>query len=258
MSKPRSNAYIQPAAREDWGTPPEIFDPLHERFHFTIDGAGGDGPPGTGIATDGDKGGGNSKLARYWRDAFAQPWTGERVWINPPYGRLQTLWMEEAAKREADLSVLLIPSRTDTKAWHKHIFSSKAEVWFLKGRIKFVGATASAPFPSAVVIHRPDDSELVVRTGTLDEILAETSTSDHKRHIAVVEGRKDGRRDFEAGECFVSARMLHFRARYGVDCEPHYFEAYKAEFLKLAKGTGRPLPDLHLTPATLQYTREEA
>lgn len=53
---------------------------------------------------------------------------------------------------------MLIPSRTDTKAFHEYIYN-KAEIRFVKGRLKFGGAKNSAPFPSMVCIFRPKNQE---------------------------------------------------------------------------------------------------
>ncbi len=50
---------------------------------------------------------------------------------------------------------MLIPARTDTKWFHEYIYDKpNVEIRFLKGRLKFVGAEHSAPFPSMVVIFR--------------------------------------------------------------------------------------------------------
>lgn len=46
---------------------------------------------------------------------------------------------------------MLIPARTDTKAFHEFIYG-KAEIRFLKGRLKFGGSKNSAPFPSMIVV----------------------------------------------------------------------------------------------------------
>lgn len=150
--------YISSSIRQDWETPPEIFDPLHARFYFTVDAAANQM---------------NTKLECFYEDAFAQSWKGERVWCNPPYGREQARWVERAAKRNHDLACLLLPARTDTKVWHDFIFPS-AEVWFLRGRIRFRGGDSAAPFPSALVFFRPADEGLVVRTGTINSILEAT------------------------------------------------------------------------------------
>lgn len=48
---------------------------------------------------------------------------------------------------------MLIPARTDTKAFHEWIYG-KAEVRFVRGRLRFGGSKNSAPFPSMVVIFK--------------------------------------------------------------------------------------------------------
>ena len=47
--------------------------------------------------------------------------------------------------------VMLLPARTDTRWFHDYIYG-KAEVRFIRGRLKFGGSKNSAPFPSMVVI----------------------------------------------------------------------------------------------------------
>ena len=135
-------AYMNQSQKDDWQTPPSIFDPLNERFNFTVDAAASET---------------NALLPRYWSifdNALLKDWDGERVWCNPPYGRDQIPFIRKAFERIADVSCLLIPSRTDTKVWHDCILHGNAdEVIFLKGRVKFVGAEQAAPFPSAVIIY---------------------------------------------------------------------------------------------------------
>lgn len=53
---------------------------------------------------------------------------------------------------------MLIPARTDTKAFHEYIYG-KAEIRFVRGRLKFGGSKNPAPFPSMVVIFRGNHSE---------------------------------------------------------------------------------------------------
>ena len=55
--------------------------------------------------------------------------------------------------RGGGIAVMLIPARTDTKAFHQWIYG-KAEIRFIKGRLKFGNSNNSAPFPSMVVIFR--------------------------------------------------------------------------------------------------------
>jgi len=53
------------------------------------------------------------------------------------------------------LVVGLLPARTDTKWFHDFIYH-KAQIRFLRGRLKFSGAIYSAPFPSMIVIWEPE------------------------------------------------------------------------------------------------------
>lgn len=79
---------------------------------------------------------------------------------NPPYSRgQQGAFIRNCAERGR--MVMLLPARTDTLAFHKYIydvdrhrFRKGVEVRFIKGRIKFGGATHGAPFPSMIVIFR--------------------------------------------------------------------------------------------------------
>lgn len=49
--------------------------------------------------------------------------------------------------------MLLVPARTDTSWWHDWIVPYATEVRFVRGRLKFGDAEASAPFPSAIVVY---------------------------------------------------------------------------------------------------------
>ena len=99
---------------------------------------------------------GNAKCARFFTpetDGLKQSWRGT-CWMNPPYGREIGKWVKKAheeAKKGAKV-VCLLPARTDTRWFHDHILGI-AETRFVKGRLKFVGAKSSAPFPSMLVIY---------------------------------------------------------------------------------------------------------
>ena len=78
------------------------------------------------------------------------------MFCNPPYGRDIGRWVQKAYEeghKENTVVVMLIPARTDTKYFHDYIMH-RAEVRFVKGRLKFGGAAAGAPFPSMLVIFR--------------------------------------------------------------------------------------------------------
>ena len=133
---------------DEWPTPPELFDPLDAEFHFTLDACAWPH---------------NTKCARFWTpddDGLTQPWT-DVVWCNPPYGRgVVELWIAKAhASAQAGATVVcLVKPATSTKWWHT--YTPAAEVRFLPKRVKFVGATHSAPFSSCLVIFRPPGNAL--------------------------------------------------------------------------------------------------
>ena len=126
-----------------WETPQEFFDELDTEFHFSLDAC---------ALPE------NAKCARYYtpeQDGLSQPWTGV-VWCNPPYGRKVVTWKKNAAQSAAAGAtvVMLLHARTDTRWFHDYILG-KAEIRFVRGRLKFGGAKNSAPFPSMVVVFRP-------------------------------------------------------------------------------------------------------
>lgn len=130
-------------SRIDWETPPEVFAALNSEFTFTLD------PCATPE---------NAKCSRYFTpfdDGLKQSWAGEAVFMNPPYGREIGRWVQKAyqeVRSGAFVVVGLVPARTDTAWWHDYCM--KGEVRFLRGRLKFSGG-GPAPFPSAVVVWRP-------------------------------------------------------------------------------------------------------
>lgn len=121
------------SASDRWATPVEVYEALHGEFGFDFDPC----------PLDGDVDG----LATLWTT-----WRGKRVFCNPPYGPGMDKWLRRGL--EADLAVFLIPARTDTRWFHDLVLPNAAEIRFLRGRLKFGGATNSAPFPSMVVVFR--------------------------------------------------------------------------------------------------------
>lgn len=128
------------SATDEWATPQEFFDRCHALWDFTLD------PCSTHN---------NAKCRRHFtrqEDGLKQPWVGERVWMNPPYGRQIGNWMRKAflESQRGALVVCLVPARTDTAWWHD--YAARGEILFIRGRLRFGGAVNSAPFPSALVI----------------------------------------------------------------------------------------------------------
>ena len=78
------------------------------------------------------------------------------MFCNPPYGRKIAAWVKKAyeeSKKANTLIVMLLPSRTDTRWFHDYVYG-KAEIEFIKGRLRFGGSQNNAPFPSMVAIYR--------------------------------------------------------------------------------------------------------
>ena len=128
----------------EWATPQALFDELNAEFDFTLDPC----------CTEE-----NAKCAKFYTketNGLSKDWDGERVFVNPPYGREMPKWVKKSAEARGGLVVMLIPARTDTKYFHDYIYN-KAEIRFVRGRIKFEGAqvgSGAAPFPSMIVIFR--------------------------------------------------------------------------------------------------------
>lgn len=128
-----------------WETPQDFFDKLNKEFAFTLD-----------VCALSQ----NAKCKRFITpeaDGLQVGWKGEICWMNPPYGRYIGRWVAKAAMREARTVVCLLPARTDTKWFHDYIYG-KAEIRFIKGRLKFGDSKNSAPFPSMIVIFKPHEN----------------------------------------------------------------------------------------------------
>lgn len=117
------------SANDYWRTPEDVYNSLNDEFRFNFD------PCPIHPVHDG--------LNIEW---------GTCNFVNPPYSKLAA-WLKKGYEQSllGKTVVFLIPSRTDTKAWHEYAMKAD-EIRFIKGRLKFQGAKHSAPFPSAVVI----------------------------------------------------------------------------------------------------------
>ena len=131
---------------EEWETPQDFFDALDAEFHFTLDAASTDE---------------NAKCANHFTkedDGLHKSWGGQRVWLNPPYGKGIGKWLKKAyeeSREPGTVVVCLVPARTDTRWFHDWIYQKPdVEIRFVKGRLKFGGGKNSAPFPSMVVVFK--------------------------------------------------------------------------------------------------------
>jgi phage N-6-adenine-methyltransferase len=131
--------YMPKSKSDKWATPPEIYDPLNAEFGFNYDPCPIDWKEGDA-------------------DGLTADW-GSVTFCNPPYSGTGK-WIRKAHDewKKGKTVVMLINAVTDTKAFHDYIYG-KAEVRFVRGRIKFIdpsepGKRAPAPRPSMIVVFR--------------------------------------------------------------------------------------------------------
>ena len=140
---------------DEWETPINHFEEWDKEFKFTLDAC----------ATKN-----NAKCDNYITietNALKVEWKG-RIFCNPPYSKIKEFLQKaeiELRKGKVELIVFLTFSNTDTKWFHKYIYH-KAELRFIKGRLKFGGVNSkgekvnnSAMRPSMLCIFRNKNSE---------------------------------------------------------------------------------------------------
>ena len=128
---------------DEWSTPQNIFDKLNAKYNFTLD------PASDGV---------NNKCAKHYTpqtNGLAQSWSGENVFINPPYSKTYD-WVAKAFHEVANGNttvVMLLPARTDTRWFHEFCLDPilVKSITFIKGRLKFGNQKNPAPFPSMIV-----------------------------------------------------------------------------------------------------------
>lgn len=129
---------------DQWATPNSFFAEIDKEFHFTLDPCADEF---------------NHKCDKWYgveSNGLLQDWGGYRVFCNPPYGREIIKWVRKAyyeSHKDNTLVCMLIPARTDTKYFHDYI-QHRAEVRFIRGRLKYGSSENAAPFPSMLVIWR--------------------------------------------------------------------------------------------------------
>ena len=133
--------------KDIWETPWYFFNLLDKEFDFTLDPCASRE---------------NTKCKKFYTkkdNGLIQDWGGETVFVNPPFSQIEE-WVEkcynEGLKKNTTV-VMIIPSRTDTKYWHKFIMDA-ADIWFCKGRVNFLidgkKPKNGSTFPLSIIIFR--------------------------------------------------------------------------------------------------------
>ncbi len=112
--------------QERWCTPPEVFDPLMAEFNFDLDAAAD----------------AQTHRVEWWmlESLKEGEWPGERIWLNPPYGRkLEPFVRRACAEAQRGVTVVaLIPFRCRAAWWHECVIGQAIEVRCVRKRIKFL------------------------------------------------------------------------------------------------------------------------
>jgi DNA N-6-adenine-methyltransferase (Dam) len=139
-----------------WSTPPHITAAVLQAFgreQFCLDPASPN-PPTTPC----------ERFYTVKDDGLACPWDGDLVWCNPPYGpgQLQKWIFKAIAEHQAGRTrklVLLVPGRMETRGMHA-LRLAGADMFVLRGRLRFGGAPDVAPWASVVAVLGAGDGAL--------------------------------------------------------------------------------------------------
>ena len=142
MQEQRLNNILFSSKRDNWETPKTLFDNLNNVYHFNVD-----------LCADDN----NHLCDEYYTEknsCLDKDIRGKVIYCNPPYSREMYKFIEKCYKLSFyNTVVMLLPARTDTKWFHDFIYN-KAEIRFIKGRLRFSNSKNVATFPSMIVIYR--------------------------------------------------------------------------------------------------------
>lgn len=132
-----------------WNTPREMFRELDREFIFTLD-------PCCSAES--------ALCEKFYtpeKDGLTQDWAGERVFMNPPYGKEAGRWVAKAYQesQRGALVVCLLQAATDLPWFHDYCLPY-GEIRFIRGRVKYASAgrrKRGAPWPSMIVIFDPEE-----------------------------------------------------------------------------------------------------
>jgi hypothetical protein len=107
------------------------------------------------------------------QDGLILPWFG-RVWLNPPYGRALGTWLQRLARHGRGTAFTF--ARTETKAFHDHVWNEADAILMLRGRVSFCypdgrpGRNGGAP--SVAIAYGREDVERLLDSGIPGKLLA--------------------------------------------------------------------------------------
>jgi phage N-6-adenine-methyltransferase len=146
---PWRQAALYSSKHQAWRTPSWLIRFLNEVYDFDLDAA---------ASSD------NALCERYLTEAddslSVEEWPGDRIWLNPPYGRDVGKFVAKASEQARvygkTVVVVLVFARTDTAWWHDYAMRAD-DIYFIRGRLKFTKGDekpGAAPAPSALLVFR--------------------------------------------------------------------------------------------------------
>jgi hypothetical protein len=148
--------HIATAKRRNWCTPQWLVDAVREALGGQIDLD----PCSNKRSIVGAK-----REFRWPRqNGLRDPWVpAETVYVNPPFGRGLAKWVKLCNENNAlwrQEIILLLPAAVDTRHWQQNIATAD-RVCCLRGRVKYLGAKACAPFATALAYWGPHPEKFV-------------------------------------------------------------------------------------------------
>lgn len=118
---PPSHTRRQGVTTDSWITPKWLLDRLAP---FDLDPCACDPQPWPTA----------SRMITTRDDGLLTHWRGF-VWCNPPYGKSLSTWLERMSVHNNGIALTF--ARTETKAFHRHVWPHATALLFLEGRLTF-------------------------------------------------------------------------------------------------------------------------
>lgn len=149
MEKKKNKHAVHFSTRKNdlWTTPKPLFDKLNALWNFTVD-----------VACSHE----TALCLKHYTpedDGLSQDWSNDTFWLNPPYSDLSP-WLSKSVEdyNRGATGLILVPARTDTRAFQNFASPFCDAMCFIKGRLKFGNPLkpddklSSAPFPSCIIV----------------------------------------------------------------------------------------------------------